>query len=97
MPKLGRPRALTLNRFAVEDALKRACMSRSELCTAAGISPAHLSEALHTRKGCSPQLVRAMATALDCQAETIAPELTHFVAVRLTDETSVPEPAEVAS
>lgn len=85
--KRGRPRGLNINPAAVSDMLARACLTKRELADAAGISPGHLADMLHRDKGASPTAVRAMATALGCSPETIAPTLLpSFVYVREGDE-----------
>jgi hypothetical protein len=90
MASVGRPRGLTINPAAVHDLLDKACISKAELCEAAGVKPGHLSDMLHRTTGASPAVVRRMAVALGCVEATIAPELAgRFVAVRNGD---VPEP-----
>lgn len=87
MAKRGRPRGLNINPAAVEDLLDKACISKSELCEIAGITPGHLADMLRRQKGASAAVVREMAVALRCRPETIAPELTaQFVAVRPGDD-----------
>jgi hypothetical protein len=88
MQKRGRPRGLTINTEAVEDLLDARCMSKSELCRLAEVTPGHFADMLHRRtKGASPALVRRMAAILDCKPETIAPELTNrFMGVRPGDD-----------
>lgn len=86
MATRGRPRGLNINPHAVEDLLARACLTKAELAAAAGCSAGHLADMLHRGKGASPTVVRAMATALGCSAETIAPTLLPlFVSVRPGD------------
>jgi transcriptional regulator with XRE-family HTH domain len=86
MAKRGRPRGQNINRTAVEDLLRKATLSKSELCEAVGITPGHFADMLHRDKGASESTIRAMATVLDCSAETIAPTLTSkFVYVRDVD------------
>lgn len=86
MAKRGRPRGLNVNPAAVEDLLDKAAVSKADLAAASGITPSHLSDVLHRQKGASVDLIRAMATALRCRPETIAPELTQqFLSVRPGD------------
>jgi lambda repressor-like predicted transcriptional regulator len=86
--KQGRPRGININPAAVESFLDKACLSKSELCTEAGIKPGHLADMLRRRKGASPLTIRRMATALRVPPEAIAPELSGwFVAVREGDPT----------
>jgi DNA-binding Xre family transcriptional regulator len=85
--KRGRPRGLSLNPVAVEDLLGRLPMSKKELCERVGVSPSHLSDALHRCKGVSPVVVRAIAEVLRCKPETIAPELLpQFACLRPGDD-----------
>jgi transcriptional regulator with XRE-family HTH domain len=87
MAKRGRPRGQNINRTAVEDLLRKATLSKSELCEAVGITPGHFADMLHRDKGASESTIRAMATALDCMPETIAPTLSaKFVYVRDVDK-----------
>lgn len=87
MAKQGRPRGLNVNPAAVEAFLDKACLSKSELCAAAGIKPGHLADMLRRQKGASPVVIRRLATALLVPPEAIAPELTNwFVSVRQGDE-----------
>lgn len=90
MAKRGRPRGQNINRSAVEDLLRKATLSKSELAAAADITPSHLADMLHRDKGASEQTIRAMATALDCDPATIAPTLsTKFRYVRDIDAEAV--------
>lgn len=87
MAKRGRPRGLNINTSAVEDILDRRPMSKQELAEAAGITPGHLADMLHRDKGARPEVIRAMALALEVSPATIAPSLTgKFVYVRADDE-----------
>lgn len=90
MPKRGRPRGHNVNRYAVEDGLRRAVMSKAELCEAASITAGHFADMLHRDKGASEETVRAMAAALDCHPETLAPTLSpKFIYVRTSDTEAV--------
>lgn len=83
MAKRGRPRGQNINRAAVEDLLRKAVLSKSELCEVVGITAGHFADMLHRDKGASEETIRAMAVALDCHPETIAPTLSSkFVYVR---------------
>lgn len=86
MAKQGRPRGLNVNPYAVELLLDREALSKSDLCTAAGVKAGHLTDMLRRQKGASPAVVRRMAAALRCKPEVIAPELSGlFVSVRPGD------------
>lgn len=83
MPKRGRPRGLNINPVALEDFRLKLPMEKAELCSIAGITQGHLADMLRRQKGASPTLIRALATALQCRPESLAPELTgQFIAVR---------------
>lgn len=61
-------------------------MSKKQLCDHVGITPSHLSDALHSRKGIAQDKVDSMATVLRCRPGTLAPELTEsFAAIRNGD------------
>lgn len=87
MRKTGRPRALNLNPFAIEDKLRHKGMTKAALAAESGITPGQLGDALGSRrKGVSEATIRRLATVLECEPETIAPELTGcFVGVRPGD------------
>jgi DNA-binding Xre family transcriptional regulator len=86
MARPGRPRALTLNPSAVEDMLAVARMSKKQLCDHVGLTPSHLADALHRRKGVAREMVESMATVLRCRPGTLAPELhDSFTAIRGND------------
>lgn len=94
MPKRGRPRGLTINPVAVEEALKRECVSKSELADEAKITTGHLADMLYRCKGASEPTIRLMAARLHVEPATIAPELTRrFVAVRTDVERADAETA----
>lgn len=96
MATAGRPRGLNVNPAAVDDFLAKACLSKTELCEAADISPGHFADMMRRGKGASPSLIRKMATALQCQPESIAPELSkRFISVR-SDAELVAAAVEVA-
>lgn len=86
MAKRGRPRGLNINPAALLWALDKACISKAELCEAAGITPGHLADMLRRQKGASPALVRRMSVATRAPEEAIAPELSgQFISVRPGD------------
>ena len=86
MAKRGRPRGHEVNKFAVEDLLRKLPGSKSDLARAAQITPSHLSDMLHSGKGTSEEVIARMAVYLDCRPETLAPTLTtRFVGVRPSD------------
>lgn len=87
MAKSGRPRGLNVNAAAIEDALIIRCISKQELCAAAGITSSHLADMLHRDKGARPEVIRAMATRLGVNPATIAPTLSSkFTYVRAGDD-----------
>lgn len=98
--KRGRPRALNLSPAAVHHLLAENRASgteprtKSALCDLAGISPSQLGDALGGRhRGLSEPAVRRLASALGCEPELIAPELTgRFVGLRPDDD-----PTELAA
>ena len=64
--------APTFNRWAAEDFLRKACLTRAELASRVGITPSYVTELLKgDKRAPSRSVVRRLAEVLDCNPQSL--------------------------